>query len=557
MWDQETSLASDLKIARKRMGIYYTPDELTRILTRWAVRSSGDMVLEPSFGGCGFIRSALDRLSELGAEDPAELVFGCDIDTDAFEYLEEIVGPRLKGKHFLQGDFLESNETSWSEPTFAAIIGNPPYVSHHNMPSDQKRRAREAVAATNVSLPGTASLWAYFVIHSMSFLQNDGRLALILPDAFLTSYYARTVRDKITSHFAFTLVVRKLFHSFMDTGASERTLCLLADGYSREALSGEFGVVFAESIADVEKKAVPTEFVLKPLNGKKTSLIPNIEELKCPLERKLDEVFSVSAEDIVEVEIGLVTGANDFFIINQKITSEWRIPRAALLPILARTSDIKGIEFTNEDHQSAIHAGRRCWLFRPKSLGRRGGSVRRYLATVNKEMRRNTLWFRKRKHWYSPEGHSPPDAFLTYMNHLGPRLIMNSSAADCTNTLHRIRFKKGVNPTQRKLISVSLQSTFSQISAERVGRTYGGGVLKLEPSEFRRMRIVMPPKIHHKRVEKAFCLVNDNFRKGDFDGARAAADQLVLGAALGEDNLNLGSNELSTTLKMLRSQRCF
>ena len=61
---------------RRRIGAYYTPPGITRILSTWAIRSVDDLVLEPSFGGCGFIDAVKNRLSELGAEDPAEHVYG-------------------------------------------------------------------------------------------------------------------------------------------------------------------------------------------------------------------------------------------------------------------------------------------------------------------------------------------------------------------------------------------------------------------------------------------------------------------------------------------------
>ena len=36
---------------KRRVGIFHTPIDAERILCDWAIRSSGDRVLEPSFGG--------------------------------------------------------------------------------------------------------------------------------------------------------------------------------------------------------------------------------------------------------------------------------------------------------------------------------------------------------------------------------------------------------------------------------------------------------------------------------------------------------------------------
>ncbi len=63
--------------AKKRHGVFYTPDPASRLLTKWAIRSAADRVLEPSFGGCGFLQAAKDRLTalEVGApEQPISII---------------------------------------------------------------------------------------------------------------------------------------------------------------------------------------------------------------------------------------------------------------------------------------------------------------------------------------------------------------------------------------------------------------------------------------------------------------------------------------------------
>lgn len=540
---------------RKKLGIYYTPDKLTQVVTRWAVRSSDEKILEPSFGGCSFITAALSQLSDFGATNPVDRVYGCDVDPAAFKYLSDALQAELPSQHFLPCDFLQTDAETWPMSGFDVVLGNPPYVSHHNMSIDQKNSAKEAVNSSGARLPGTASLWAYFVLHSMSFLRDGGRLAFVLPEAFLTSFYAKVIQNEITDHFASTLVIKKCFQPFKEVGAAERTIAVLAGGFSNAKVSGQIEVILADSMSEVEDAVIASKRVTGDRNGKRARHLILKTNLPQPYEEEIDKHLSTRAEDLLEIEIGLVTGANKYFVINEKTVIKWKLPRASLRPILARTADCGGLEFAIVDHQAARDSGRRCWLFCPKTLGRRGGAIRRYLGSVPKEIRRGTLWFKKREHWYSPEGYTSPNAFLTYMNHMGPRLILNTAGVDCTNTLHRINFKKCVSSTQRKLIALSLQTTFSQISAERVGRTYGGGVLKLEPSEFRNLRILIPPKLDAKTINKAFRRINNYLRLGDPDGARSTADEAVLGAVFGTNILPLALNELNATLAKIRSQR--
>jgi hypothetical protein len=75
---------------RRRLGLFYTPPTVISILVDWAVRTSAETILEPSFGGCGFLEKSLERLRRLGASPVGAQVFGCDIAPEAFGYLQRI-----------------------------------------------------------------------------------------------------------------------------------------------------------------------------------------------------------------------------------------------------------------------------------------------------------------------------------------------------------------------------------------------------------------------------------------------------------------------------------
>jgi hypothetical protein len=93
----------------------------------------------------------------------------------------------------------------------------------------------------------------------------------------------------------------------------------------------------------------------------------------------------------------------------------------------------------------------------------------------------------KRQDWQVPQLGSVPDAFFQYMGKYGPRMVLNDGTHYCTNTIHRIFFKKRLSQSKRRAICLSLHSSYSQLSAEFEGRQYGSGVLKLEPSEVGRL----------------------------------------------------------------------
>ena len=63
----------------KSRGAYYTDRAVADFLVRWAVRGPADTVLDPSFGGGVFLRSAAERVEGLGGH-PARQVFGVELD---------------------------------------------------------------------------------------------------------------------------------------------------------------------------------------------------------------------------------------------------------------------------------------------------------------------------------------------------------------------------------------------------------------------------------------------------------------------------------------------
>ena len=67
----EATSPAVLELDRKKNGIFYTPLEAANILCKWAIRSPEDYVIEPGFGGCGFLKSSLQRLSQLNCDSPS------------------------------------------------------------------------------------------------------------------------------------------------------------------------------------------------------------------------------------------------------------------------------------------------------------------------------------------------------------------------------------------------------------------------------------------------------------------------------------------------------
>ena len=422
-----TNYHTELISQKRKLGSYYTPSNITQILANWAIRSPNDFILEPSFGGCSFLESSLDRLINLGAEDPIDQLFGCDIDFNAFKHLVVKIGENNTSGKFLHTDFLSLRPDDFSNSCFNVIIGNPPYVSHHNMTLEQKHRAYQAIKFSDFKLQKKASLWAYFVVHSFSFLADNSRFAWILPGGFLQADYAAKLHEIITRYFQRVLAIVVHSRIFLDEGTKEKSVILLADGMNNGPSS--YGIEIGEAHTLPELETLINNWQQKKWQGKtletrfSLAFMDNITLNH--FEYLSNDRICLSLGDIADIRIGIVTGANNFFIINEELAKKYCLESQYVKPILAKLATAPGLSLLDKDYINARKLNKRCLLIDTSDLLKKNSPIRKYLATFPRKRRKNILTFKKRVYWHMADDGKVPDAFLSYMYQYGPRLVIN------------------------------------------------------------------------------------------------------------------------------------
>ncbi len=190
--------------------------------------------------------------------------------------------------------------------------------------------------------------------------------------------------------------------------------------------------------------------------------------------------------DIASVDVGIVTGANKFFLVPDATVKEFALQRWAH-PMFGRSDHVKGLVYSDTDHESNKETGLPAnflW-FEDDQVENLPKNVRNYLDIGLSQSLHTRFKCRTRKTWYKvPSVYSAPIAMLKRAHHY-PRLVLNSADAYTTDTAYRIR-PLGIKP---EALVLGFVNSLTCLTAEMEGRHYGGGVLELVPSEIERLLV--------------------------------------------------------------------
>ena len=515
---RETTLA-----ARRDLGAFYTPSSVTNVLCDWAIQSSADVILEPSFGGCTFLESALRRAQKLGQSSAANL-YGCDVDSAAFEVLRS-KSQKLEIENFTHCDFLRWDGSAIPGRKVDAVIGNPPYVRYSKLNKKSKETIHWWERKYDRRLSRLANLWAYFTYHALSFLKDGGRMAWVLPASLLTAQYAENLRKDLSKRFKRIAYIKLTERIFLTEGTEERALIVLAEDFST------LDVIAHTTTLHVEQRSELQQAIARWTHEAKLQCAGegNDAETEVSLVPTGNQTVVNFKEfgELATVSIGAVTGNSKFFI---KSLSDWKkagISREHLKYIAPRSRWFSGLSLTDQDSLAHLAGGVACLALAPPDKPR-ASALLNYLGSYPAAEITKNATFSKRQRWFKFLEDAKPDAFLIFMTHLGPRLVLNDLGVDATNSLYRVYFKSA-SAHMRKLIAISFQTSFTQLAAERTGRALGSGALKLEPRHVKSLPILLPCR-SAEEIDATFITLDATMRSGKMDEARRVADDFILGS---------------------------
>ena len=470
---------------RNRLGQFSTPTALAREIVahgiRLVPRDESIRFFDPAFG-TGAFYSALR--SEVSVEC-IESAIGIEIDRHYGLPAREL----WKG-HSLDiriGDFIKASPKGRKANL---LICNPPYIRHHHLDAERKADLQHRVRiACDVNLSGLAGLHCHFMCLSDPWMVDGGIAGWLVPSEFMDVNYGRPLKkyllEKVT-----LLQVHRFDPSevqFPDALVSSAVVWFRkAKPPSAHSVRFTYGGTLA-------KPALEREIAVSVLEA-------DPKWTRYPRARGAARRGAVALGDLFEIKRGLVTGSNDFFIMDRAGIKELGLPMECFAPVLPGSRHIPRDEIEADENGLPL-LEKRLFLLKTRlsesEIARRHPALSDYLRSghFGESPVAERYICRSRRPWYAQEHRPAAPIICTYMGRSRGgarpfRFILNHSNATACNVF-LLLYPKPIVIDQAKRNPETLRRAWefmNRIDVDELlghGRVYGGGLHKLEPKELR------------------------------------------------------------------------
>lgn len=498
-----------LESQRKLTGSYYTPPTIASFISKWVMESDPKTILEPSCGDGAFF-SELNHLAQEQEQTNIE-AYGVDLDQSVIQALET----RYKNNEFdtlklklVHANFLEYSIKEISKGTkFDAVIGNPPFIRYQYLEPEHQALTERIFHEAGLQFTKHTNAWVPFVIQSLRLLNEGGRLAMVIPTELMHVLHANSLRKHLIDSCQKIAVVHieDLFSSEVLQG-----VVLLLCEKKTKAFKGKAEISFPTASRYNLYNGHVYDFIktinYKPsndLNYKWTEgLLTPEEEAVYKKAKSLKDVKLFS--DLAEPDVGIVTGANDFFLVPDHTVKEYGLQKYTK-PMFGRSSHVKGMVFSQKDMEDNREQGLPVNFLEFPALDKSHFSkkVREYIELGEAQELHKRYKCRIRSPWYVVPSIWASEISMLKRAHDLPRLILNEAHAYTTDTAYRIRTRSDIKADQ---FVWCFANSLTALSSELESRHYGGGVIELVPSEIERLVIpyIEMPKGALKKLDTSY-----------------------------------------------------
>jgi len=457
-------------------GQFWTPPWLAKAMAAWVTADRPHQLFDPAVGPGTFFTAA----REVGFKGNFA---GYELDETVLEdaYKLGLSPSELAGIQI--GDFVRNQV----EGNFPAIISNPPYIRHHRLSSQQKRELRQlAVHCLGFPLDGRVGLHVYFLLKCLEHLAPNGRLAFLLPADVCEGVSSAIFWSRLAERYHIESVIT--FDEIAAPFPAVDTNAIV------------FMISNRPPVAKVRWARIrkpQTEAVLSALqSGTSPSALVHDRDLSELLSTgmsrppRINGSHGVPLSAFARVMRGIATGANEFFFLTEEQIRQHRLDKRYFKRAIGRTRDCRHEKLVAMDIEALDKAGRPTWLL---SIGKESKealpvALRNYIEAGERlELHERSL-IKTRKPWYRMEERGVPGLLFAYLGRRDCRFIENcAGVVPLTGFL--CVYPWDTSKEYREKLWRALNHARTIANLPFVGKSYGGGAIKVEPRQLDSLEI--------------------------------------------------------------------
>ena len=455
---------------RRHLGQFFTPLWAAQPMAEWLLAEKPDLLLDPGVGsGSLLIAAAQARRKGITR------LLGLDVDPLALAMarttrrVRGIAELDLRRANFLLDDLAERPQ---------AIICNPPYTRHQDIPVNLKSAIHEGLSSRlGRNFSRLASLHVLFLLRALEVADDDARIAFLTPAHWLDMNYAREVKALLLERaHVEALISFAVKDRIFDHAVTTAAITLIRKGIRGPRPTR---VVLLSSADRTEVG------VRNAIHG--NSRAPRVtlcsDRRWSGVTRTPERIGTIMLGDVAQVRRGIATGYNAFFVLSEERRTLLGIDRRHVVPCVASPRYFAGATLSESDFIAMDDTVPR-WLLNINKAPKSGG-LARYLHHG-----RNRLNVRDRRlvqdrvragrKWFEIAPNITAPILFRYLNSSRPRFVRNLANAVPLNNWLVIRPNPDIDPDE--LFAV-LEEFGESTSIETDSRHYGDGLWKLEPRE--------------------------------------------------------------------------
>jgi adenine-specific DNA-methyltransferase len=457
---------------KKLRGAYYTPLQLANAMVKFFAPDDFFSVLEPSCGDGVF----LDSLASAKLLDNLHTLTAVEIEKDeAGKVRQRYVDNKVVS--VLTEDFFDFYKRNHQKTEYDLILGNPPYIRYQYLTQKQREIQSQILISHGMKANKLINSWVCFLVACVQMLSDNGKIALVVPAEILQVAYAEDLRLFLSNQLQrITLIT---FEKLVFPDIEQEVLVFIGEkGGDAKGIR----IVEMDTLEDFRKLNLHLNGFKEFQHAKEkwTKYFISANEISVIQSIREDSRFARFA-DYGIINVGITTGNNDYFSVDEQTAKKYKL-QSVTIPLIGRSSHAHGICFTEKDWHTNIDTGKKAMLinFPDTSFSQYSDSHKAYIKLGEDVGQHKGYKCAIRDRWYIVPSVWVPDAFFLRRNNLYPKFVLNQCGAVSTDTMHRMKFNEDIEPRN---ILLSYYNSISFAFTEICGRSYGGGVLEILPSE--------------------------------------------------------------------------